>query len=331
MLAAQIDSMMPYRDGHLLRVAELSLKIGKALKLDEEQLRILEFSALFHDVGKLGISETLLYKDSPISDEERECLKAHVILSGKYLSLASSSPLAVKGVMGHHERLNGSGYPVGCKGNEICQIARIVAVANVYDSTTSLRPYRHQYDPDFALGHIARDAGVLYDQNIVNAFFSVIKIRLNHDICPVQIRTEYSSNHKVSGISKGKASAYFAMINILGSCFGKVRLSDIAIKLHQHPTEISKLIHQHFEISIPDILSKLRTAYGVFLLLTTDMLVKEIASETGFSSQGYFTKTMKKETGLSPTEIHKNKHNPEGLLKKVIEESEQILRKLSMV
>jgi AraC-like DNA-binding protein len=331
MLAAQIDSIMPYRDGHLLRVAELSLKIGKALKLDEEQLRILEYSALFHDIGKLGISEALQYKDSPLSDEERECLKTHAILGGKYLSLASSSPLAVKVVIGHHERLNGSGYPAGCKSIQICQIARIVAVANVYDSMTSLRPYRHQYDPDFALGHIARDAGVLYDRNIVNAFFSVIKTRLYHDICPMHTLPENSLNHKPNEISKGKASAYFAMIYILGSCFGKVRLSDIAIKVHQHPTEISKLIHQHFQVSIPVVLNKVRVAYGVYLLLTTDMSIKEIASEAGFSSQGYFTKTMKKETDLSPIEIRKNKHGPEGLLKKVIEESEQILRKLSMV
>ena len=330
-LAAQIDSIMPYRDGHLLRVAELSLKIGKALKLDEEQLRILEFSAHFHDVGKLGISETLLYKDSPVTDEERECLKTHAILGGKYLSLASSSQLAVKGVIGHHERLNGSGYPSGCRNHQICQIARIVAVANVYDSMTSLRPYRHQYDPDFALGHIARDAGVLFDQKIVNAFFSVIKTRLHQDICPTHILPEKSSNHKANEISKGKASAYFALINIIGSCFGKVRLSDIAKKVHQHPTEISKLIHQHFQVSIPDVLKKVRVAYGVYLLQTTDMSIKEIASEAGFTSQGYFTKTMKKETGLSPIEIRKNKHDPEGLLKKVIEESEQILRKLSMI
>ncbi len=330
-LAAQLDSMMPYRDGHLLRVAELSLKIGKALKLDDEQLRILEYSALFHDIGKLGISEALLYKDSPITDEERECFKTHVILGGKYLSLASSSPLAVKGVIGHHERLNGSGYPAGCKSIQICQIARIVAVANVYDSMTSLRPYRHRYDPEFALGLIARETGVLYDQHIVNAFFTVIKSRLNQDICPMHTLPENSSNHKPNEISKGIASAYFTMINILGSCFGKVRLSEIAKKLHQHPTEISKLIHQHFQMSIPDVLKKVRVAYGVYLLLTTDMSIKEIASEAGFSSQGYFTKTMKKETDLSPTEIRKNKDKHSCLLKKVIEESEQILRKLSMI
>jgi AraC-like DNA-binding protein len=331
MLAAQIDSIMPYRDGHLLRVAELSLRIGKALKLDEEQLKILEYSALFHDMGKLGLSEKLLSKDSPLTDEERECLKTHAILGGKYLSLALPSPLVVKSVIGHHERFNGSGYPVGCKGDHICQIARIIGLADVYDAMTSCRPYRRQYDPDFVIGHIARDAGVLYDQNIVNAFISVIKSRLNYDICPMQTRTEYSSNHKGNGISKGKASAYFAMINILGSCFSKVRLSDIAIKVHQHPTEISKLIHQHFQVSIPDVLKKVRVAYGVYLLLTTDMSIKEIASEAGFSSQGYFTKTMKKETDLSPMEIRKNKHDPEVLLKKAIEESEQILRKLSMV
>jgi AraC-like DNA-binding protein len=331
MLAAQIDSIMPYKDGHLLRVAELSLRIGKVLKLDEEHLKILEYSALFHDIGKLGISETLLYKGSPITDDERECLKTHAILSGKYLSLALASSLAIKGAIGHHERLNGSGYPAGCRSNQICPIARIVAVANVYDSMISYRPYRCQFDPDFALGHIARDAGVLYDQNIVNAFFSVIKSRFNHNNCLEYIGPENSSNHKGNGISKSKASAYFAMINILGSCFGKVRLSEIAIRLHQHPTEISNLIHQHFQVSIPVVLNKMRVAYGVYLLQTTEMLIKEIASEAGFSSQSYFTKTMKKETGLSPIEIRKNKHDPQDLLKKVIEESEQILKKLSMV
>lgn len=330
-LAAQLDSIMPYRDGHLLRVAELSFRIGKALKLDEEHLKILEYSALFHDIGKLGISEALLYKASPLTDQERECLKTHASLGGKYLGLAFPSPLVVKSVIGHHERLNGSGYPGGCKSSQICQVARIIGLADVYDAMTSFRPYRHQYDPDFVIGHIARDAGVLYDQTIVNAFFSVIKSRLCHDNCPMQIRTEYSSNNKGNGISKGKASAYFAMINILGSCFTKVRLSDIAKKLHLHPTEISKLTHQHFQVSIPDVLNKVRVAYGVYLLQTTDMSIKEIASEAGFSSQGYFTKTMKKETNLSPIEIRKNKQDPEGLLKKVVEHSEQILRKLSMV
>ena len=75
-LVAQLDSMMPYRDGHCLRVAELSLRIGKVLNLDEERLRILEYSALFHDIGKLGISEILLSKDSPLTDEEGHgCLR----------------------------------------------------------------------------------------------------------------------------------------------------------------------------------------------------------------------------------------------------------------
>lgn len=130
--------------GHSLRVAELSVAMGSALRLEEEALFSLRVGGLLHDVGKLGVSAAILDKPGRLTAEEFEQIKEHPAAGARILQAFDQSHMGdvYDIVLHHHERLDGSGYPDGLRGSEISLAARIVAVADVYDALISLRPYR---------------------------------------------------------------------------------------------------------------------------------------------------------------------------------------------
>lgn len=128
-LASAIDAKDPYTNGHSRRVAEYSLKIAKSVGKPEEECERVYFAALLHDVGKIGVPSSIINKKGRLTDEEFEQIKRHPVLGGQILSTIRQSPWLSIGARYHHERYGGRGYPEGLKGEEIPEIACIIAVA----------------------------------------------------------------------------------------------------------------------------------------------------------------------------------------------------------
>ena len=159
----------PYTSNHERNVAALSVEIGRRMGLDEDRLEGLRVGGLLHDVGKIAIPTEILVKPTRLSALELSLVREHPRI-GYELLKAIDFPWPVARVAHeHHERVDGTGYPRGLIGDQICLEARIVAVADVVDSMSSHRPYRASLGTDAALGEIERNAGTFYDADVVAA------------------------------------------------------------------------------------------------------------------------------------------------------------------
>lgn len=163
-----------YTHKHSNRVQDYSIKIAAKLGLSGEINYTIALASLFHDVGKLFIPDEILNKPSKLSDSEFNYIKKHSSYSSELLKGKFLKDIA-KIVEQHHERLNGSGYPNGLKGDEICIEAKIIAVVDSYDAMTSDRAYREAMAPETAMEEIKSMVGMFYDKDVVQAFELVLK------------------------------------------------------------------------------------------------------------------------------------------------------------
>ncbi len=174
-IAAALDTRDAYTHGHSRRVAEFSIGIGKELGLSEGELEFLELSATIHDIGKIGIGESVLNKPGKLTDEEFLIIKSHVVKGSKILEPMSRLRALMPGVRHHHERYDGKGYPDGLKGDEIHLVARIISVADTYDAMTSSRVYRKGLPKEVAFKEIEKGAGTQFDPKLALAFVEFMK------------------------------------------------------------------------------------------------------------------------------------------------------------
>ena len=165
-LAAALDARDPYTAGHSERVSALSVEIGRAMALPDEDLGILRLGALLHDIGKIGVPDEVLGKTSALTPDEFELIRAHPVIGARILRsipfLAAHLPI----VELHHERPDGRGYPYGLLGDAIPLAARIVHVADAYDAMTSARAYRGSRPPHEAIAELHRGAGADFDPEV---------------------------------------------------------------------------------------------------------------------------------------------------------------------
>lgn len=168
-LVAAVEAKDPYTRGHTQRVAALSVQIGEELHLSPERLRTLGQSAILHDIGKIGVPDAVLNKPGPLSAEERALIQEHPVRGYEIIKGIRSLRRELGGVRSHHERLDGTGYPDGLRGEAIPLEARIIAVADVYDALTSQRAYRAALPTAQALAIIATEAGDKLDPRCVAA------------------------------------------------------------------------------------------------------------------------------------------------------------------
>lgn len=156
---------------HSVNVAVLSIVLGVALKLNKEELYELGLAALLHDIGKVFISKDILLKPGKLTDEEFDEIKTHSDKGYTYLREKFQIPLkSYMGVLEHHERFDGSGYPSGKKGREISLFGRIISIADVYDALTSDRPYRKGLLPSDGMEYIMGGCGTMFDPDFVKIF-----------------------------------------------------------------------------------------------------------------------------------------------------------------
>lgn len=174
----RLSKAAEYRDpetgAHIVRMAHYSMLIARELGMSEEDQELLLEAAPMHDIGKVGISDSILLKPGRLTSEEFEVMKQHAIFGYDLLS-GSSSKLLQTGAeiaKGHHEKFDGSGYPFGIKGEDIPIFSRIVAVADVFDALTSERPYKKPWDVDMAVNFLKEGAGSHFDPACVDAFMN---------------------------------------------------------------------------------------------------------------------------------------------------------------
>lgn len=157
--------------GHSERVAENSVAIGREIGLDEEQLEQLWWAGLLHDVGKLGLSESILQKPGPLTEAERFEVRKHPEYGAEIVSpFCRAYPSISDAIRFHHERWDGRGYPSGLSGQQIPVLARIVAVADVFEALTSSRTYRMALTAEQAAIYINNEGGQHFDPSVVRAF-----------------------------------------------------------------------------------------------------------------------------------------------------------------
>ena len=169
-LTAALETRDTDTGGHSERVVSFSLRLGREMGLGEEELRALEFGALLHDVGKIGIPDAILRKPSGLTSEEWLTMRAHPSLGGLILRGIEFLSGAARVVEQHHEKWDGTGYPAGLRGEEIDLNARIFAVADAFDAMTSDRVYRVGRPYEGAALELAACAGTQFDPSVVAAF-----------------------------------------------------------------------------------------------------------------------------------------------------------------
>jgi GAF domain-containing protein len=165
-----IDARDSYTQGHSERVAKLGFELAQALDLPESSRQEIYLAGILHDIGKIGIPDHVLLKAGPLTDEEYETIKQHPVIGYRIIEQLSKLNFTLPGILHHHERWDGNGYPHKLKGEEIPLVARILAVADSFDAMTSSRPYRHHMPLERARKIISEGAGVQWDPDIVRVF-----------------------------------------------------------------------------------------------------------------------------------------------------------------
>ena len=169
-----VEAKDPYTRGHSDRVSAFSVLLGKELGVSSEDLKTLEIGGLFHDIGKIGIPDSILLKEAKLTDDEYSQIKNHPSIGAHILCNAIVFQNILPIVKHHHERFDGNGYPSKLVGEQIPYLARIAAVADSFDAMTSKRTYRNAMPIEDVKQEIKRCSGTQFDPNIAEAFLNIL-------------------------------------------------------------------------------------------------------------------------------------------------------------
>ena len=169
-----VEAKDPYTRGHSDRVSEFSALIGKYMGLADSEIETLRVGGLFHDIGKIGIPDSILLKDSKLTDEEYSEIKNHPSIGAHILCNAKAFVDILPIVKHHHERFDGKGYPSKLEGENIPLLARIAAVADTFDAMTSKRTYRNALPIDVVKAEIEKCSGTQFDPEVATVFLDIL-------------------------------------------------------------------------------------------------------------------------------------------------------------
>ena len=175
MLAGAVDEKDPYTRGHSDRVTRYSVLIATELGLPNEEIEKIRISAQLHDVGKIGIEDSILKKPGALTQEEFDIMKTHTTKGANILRPVEQLREMIPGIELHHESLDGRGYPYGLKGDAIPLMPRIIMVADTFDAMTTNRPYQAAADPEYVVRIINSLVNSKFDPKCVAAFTSVFQ------------------------------------------------------------------------------------------------------------------------------------------------------------
>jgi HD-GYP domain len=169
-LTAALDAKSSYTRGHSDRVAELSWSIAHELGMSDREAESARLAGHLHDIGKIGIPDSIICKPGPLSSDEFATMRRHTLIGSSLVEQVLQLKGFAPSVRSHHERWDGSGYPEGLAGESIPLEARIICIADSFDAMTSARSYREQLRPKAAVEEIRRCAGAQFDPRLVDAF-----------------------------------------------------------------------------------------------------------------------------------------------------------------
>ena len=159
---------------HSLKVADLSKEVAQQMLLSDDDIENIYKAGLLHDIGKVGIQDSILLKKGPLTKEEQVIMKTHVILSGEILRECKKTSVLAPMVISHHERYDGTGYPYQLKGEEIPLGGRIICVADSFSAMMEKRSYKGMVSLEYAIKEIIRNSGSQFDPKVVDGFREII-------------------------------------------------------------------------------------------------------------------------------------------------------------
>lgn len=174
-IANTLDAKDEYTKGHSERVADYAVALAVKRNWTPEECATLHKIALLHDVGKIGLPDAVLKKESPLNEDEFAQVKAHTLMGANILKDITTLKSIGIGAMSHHERYDGNGYPQGLKGKEIPEVARIICIADAYDAMTSDRCYRHRMSLKHVRQELMDGAGTQFDPELVADFVALLE------------------------------------------------------------------------------------------------------------------------------------------------------------
>ena len=181
-LANTIDAKDSYTNGHSTRVAKYSVMLAGRMGYNGEKLEQVQYAALLHDIGKIGIPKEIINKPSRLTDEEYEIIKTHPVIGGNILDEITEIPDIAVGARWHHERYDGKGYPDKLMREEIPELARIIGVADAYDAMTSKRSYRDVLPQEIVLAEIEKGKATQFDPVIAEHMVQIMKKDITYQL-----------------------------------------------------------------------------------------------------------------------------------------------------
>lgn len=182
-LVGALDYRDHYTKGHSTRVGDMAVDIANWMGLDDSIKELIHIAGHLHDIGKIGIPDSILKKDGPLSDEEWQRMKEHPQIGAQIVKKSESLQEVSRIILEHHERWDGYGYPKGKKGHEIHLAARIIALADTIDAMASNRSYRRRFDFSYIRSEILRNAGKQFDPDLVQYIDPIInKWQMHYEI-----------------------------------------------------------------------------------------------------------------------------------------------------
>lgn len=176
-LVNALEAKDPYSRGHSARIADLSAMVAAELKLADEDIEAIRTAGRLHDIGKIGIREEVLIKQGPLTDDEYEHVKQHVVVGSQILAPLTHLKNVIHYVRSHHERWDGHGYPDGLKGEAIPVGARVLGAVEIYDALTTSRPYQEKMSPEFAVERMRDLVGTVVVEDVFEALATVVQRR----------------------------------------------------------------------------------------------------------------------------------------------------------
>ena len=186
-LAQAVELRDDYTGGHTMRVSRYAEVLAERMELDPQDLKWIRLGTPLHDIGKIGISDSILLKPGSLTPEEFTIMKTHTTKGAEILARIPDLAPVIPIARSHHERWDGKGYPDGLAGEDIPLLARVVAVADTYDAMTSDRPYRKGMPAAAAFAEIEKNAGKQFDPHCAATFLS-IRDQILPEMCPRTIR-----------------------------------------------------------------------------------------------------------------------------------------------
>ena len=208
-LASAIDAKDTYTHGHASRVAEYSRKLAELNGKSKKECDEIYYAALLHDVGKIGVSDSIITKNGKLTLDEYEQIKKHTVLGTQILQRISEFPYLSTGAVSHHERYDGTGYPAGMKGTDIPEAARIISVADAYDAMSSKRSYRDPIPQQIVREEIVKGIGTQFDPEYARLMLHLIDVDTEYEMRERQENTDISEKDELvigeyrSKVSKG--------------------------------------------------------------------------------------------------------------------------------